>query len=297
MTLQVLAQLVAQGILLGGLYSLFSIGLTLTFGVLRVVNFAHGEFLMLAMYATFWLQTMLGWDPYVSLLAVAPLMLLVGVIAHLAVIRPTISAPHVVQVFATAGLSFALQNLALILWTADFRTARTTLLTGNAQLGPVSIGWPNLAGFLASLAITLVLYVALRATYWGKAIRATAQDRESAQLMGINIEAVYLITFALGTMLVGIAGTLLAPIYPVFPTVGLNLVLIAFVVVVLGGMGSMMGAWWGGLAIGLIETLSGFFMGAQAKQAAYFIIFILVLALRPQGLFGQRGAAEMGINT
>ena len=284
-----------SGLLIGGVYSLIAVGLTLIFGVMRIVNFAHGEYLMLAMFATYWAFEQLRLSPYVALPLVAAALFLAGVVTYVLVIRRTVGSPMVVQIFATVGVSVLLQNVALVLWTGDFRTLRAPEASSVLRVAGLHVSVPLLVAFGVTAVIGLALLAFLTWTYPGKAIRATAQDRTAALLMGIDIDRVYLLTFALGTACVGIAGALLAPVYPIFPTVGLQFALVSFVVVVLGGMGSMTGALLGGLLIGLVETFSGFFIDAALKQAVYFVVFILVLAVRPTGLFGQHGAEEVGL--
>ncbi len=292
--LQEFIQLTINGLLQGGIYSLISIGLTLIFGVTRIVNFAHGEFLMLAMYATYFLFHSAGMDPYLSLLIVTPLLFLLGLVAERLVIHPILNAPSFMQIFSTVGLSVALQNAALFLFTADYRSIRTAYSTKALSASDFLISIPRLIAFVASILISFCLFLFLKKTYIGKAIRAVAQNRMASTLMGINIRRIYLLTFGLGTALVGIAGGLLMPVYYVFPTVGGLFVLTAFVVVVLGGMGNITGALVGGLIIGVVESYSGFYLATQLKEAVYFIIFILVLLLKPSGLFGIVGSEEMG---
>ncbi|HWT82008.1 MAG TPA: branched-chain amino acid ABC transporter permease [Candidatus Methylomirabilis sp.] len=290
----ILAQVVVSGILLGGVYALISIGLTLIFGVLRVVNFAHGEFLMIGMYASFWLFHLYALNPYVSLPFVVALLFLVGLVAQFLVIRPILKASASMQIAATVGLSTLLQNLALVTMTANYRSVETTLSKLVLSVGPLVLGLSRLVAFLVALAITGLLFLFLQRTYLGKAIRCTAQDRTAALLMGINIDRVYLVTFAIGSALVGVAGALLMPLYPVFPTVGAYFVLVAFVVVVLGGLGNLTGALLGGFIIGLVEAFSGFYV-PELKEAVYFVVFIIVLLIRPTGLFGVVGAEEVGL--
>jgi branched-chain amino acid transport system permease protein len=267
----------------------------LIFGVTRIINFAHGEFLMLAMYGTFWLFTFYGMDPYVSLLIVTPAMFLVGLLAQRAVIQPILGAAPLMQIFATVGLSVAMQNAALLVWHADYRTVRTSYSTSVLEVFGLVVSIPRLAAFGVAVAMALGFLLLFKYSYVGKAVRAVAQDRRSAMLMGINVERIYLLSFGIGTACVGVAGAMLMPMYYTFPTVGTYFVLTAFVVVVLGGMGSMTGACVGGLIIGVIEALSGFFIAPALKEAVYFVIFILMLLFRPSGLFGQRGAEEVGL--
>lgn len=288
-------QLTVNGILLGGIYSVISLGLTLIFGVTRIINFAHGEFLMLAMYATFWLFNLAGIDPYLSLIIVVPILFVAGLAAERLVIHPILDAPPFMQIFATVGLSVAMQNAALLFWTADYRSIQVAYSTKTVLIGETMISFPRLVTFIAVMFTTWGVFVFLKKTFIGRAIQAVAQNRMASRLMGINIRKIYFLTFGLGTALVGIAGCLLMPIYYVFPTVGGLFVLTAFVVVVLGGMGNMTGAFVGGLVIGLVESYSGFYFSIQLKEAIYFIIFILVLLLKPSGLFGVVGAEEVGL--
>ncbi len=289
-----LAQLAVSGLLLGGVYALMSVGLTLVFGVIRLVNFAHGEFLMLAMYLTFFLYQWLGLDPLLAIVIVAPALFVFGALTEVLVIRKTLGAPHVVQVFATLGLSIVMQNLALFFWSANFRSVATWYSTATFTIGGVIVSLPRLVAFVVGLAIAGGLHVFLRTTWIGAAIQATAQNRNAARLMGVDVDRIYLITWALGAACVGVAGPLLLPIFPVYPQIGVDLILVAFVIVVLGGLGSVPGAMLGGVVIGVIETLSGFVVETNLKQAVYFVLFILILVLRPAGLLGQRGAEELG---
>lgn len=291
--MEILLQLVASGILMGGIYALISIGLTLIFGVMRVVNFAHGEFIMLAMYMAFWLFALQGVDPYVSLLTTTPGLFVIGVVVYMLIMRWMVAAPHVVQIFATLGLSVALQNLALVFWKGDFRFVRPPYGHEVLLLGPTRFNIPLVVGFIVAMLFVLALFAFLQLTYPGKAVRATAQDRQAAILMGINIDRIYLLTFAIGSALVGVAGALLAPLYPIYPTMGVPLAIIAYVVVVLGGLGSIEGALLGGLIVGLVEMFSGFYFGIAWKEVTYFLLFILILVVRPAGLFGKRGAEEL----
>jgi branched-chain amino acid transport system permease protein len=249
---------------------------------------------MLAMYATFWIHQLLGLDPYVSILVVAPLFFLLGLITEKLLIKPTIGKPHLMQVFMTFGLSFGLQNLALIAFGADFRSVRVDYTTASLRLGEVLIPVMRLVSFAVALLVALGLYLFVKRTYFGKAIRAAAQDRDAAALMGIDVSRVYMVTFAIGTACVGVAGAVMMPIFYVYPTIGFYLGLVAYVVVVLGGLGSIPGAVVGGLVIGVVETVSGFFLAPALKQIVYFAVFVLILIVRPAGLLGQRGAEVLG---
>jgi branched-chain amino acid transport system permease protein len=291
-----IVQLLVSGIMLGGIYALMSIGLTLIFGVLKIVNFAHGEFLMLAMYVAWAIVSATGITTYTAMAVVTPLLFGFGLLVYLLIVRPGIAKPHLVVVFATMGLSIAMQNLALVAMTADLRDVPPLFGGTPIKFGPLYFRVELLVGFLISIAITLALMIFVKRTYVGKAIRATVQDRDAAMLMGINVPRLFLLTFAGGSALVGIAGCIMLPLYSTFPTVGLNFVLIAYVVVVLGGMGSMEGAFLGGICVGIVQSLSGYYVAPAYGQMFYFLVFLLVMIFRPNGLLGQRGAAMVGIN-
>jgi branched-chain amino acid transport system permease protein len=276
-----------NGILHGGIYALISIGLTMIWGVMQIVNFAHGEFLMLGMYASFWVFTLYGVDPYLALLIIMPGLFLLGVLTQRLVISPILDAPHAAQIFATVGLSIVLQNLALFAWKGDYRNIRLETSISNVKFMGLVISFPRLMAFLITLGMVIALFFFLKKTYLGKALRATADNKRSAQLMGINVSRLYYLALGIGTACVGAAGGILMPMYSVFPTVGSYFVLTAFVVVVLGGMGSMAGAFVGGLIIGVVEAFSGFFLAPALKEVVYFLVFVLILVFKPSGLMGK----------
>jgi len=286
--LQTTLQITVNGLLLGGIYGLISVGLTLIFGVMEIVNFAHGEFLMLAMYAAFWLNVWLGIDPYLSMMVIVPVFFLLGVVFQRFMIEPLLKAQEIAQIFATVGLSIMLQNGALFLWSADYRIVRTSYSTNSYEILNTYVSCARLYAFFVVMVLAGFLFWFMKNSLMGKAIRATAQNRTAAALMGINIRKVYLITTGLGIACVGVAGAVLSPIFSIFPTVGVQFVLIAFVVVVLGGMGSVAGAFLGGLVIGVVEAFSGFFIDPSLKTVGYFTMFILILLIKPSGIFGSK---------
>jgi branched-chain amino acid transport system permease protein len=290
-----LGQLFLSGIFIGGIYALMSMGLTLIFGVLRIVNFAHGEFLMLAMYGAWAITRVLGLNPYIAAIAVVPAMFLFGAIVHQIIVRRALDKPHLVVVFATMGLSIFMQNVALMIMTADLWDV-PPIFGHSVEIGPFYFKAELLLGFAATILCTLFLQWLIRTTYLGKAIRATVQDGEAAMLMGIPVPRIFLITFASGSALVGLAACMMMPLFSVFPTVGLNFVLIAFVIVVLGGMGSIEGALIGGMCIGVVQSIGSYYVAPAYGQMFYFILFLLVMIFRPNGLLGQKGAATIGIN-
>jgi branched-chain amino acid transport system permease protein len=282
-----IVQLAINGLLLGGMYGLISIGLTLIFGVLEIVNFAHGEFLMIGMYVAFWLFQLYGIDPYLSMLIILPVFFLIGIAVQRITIQPILNAPPLNQIFMTVGLSMVLQNAALFIWTADYRTLKTSYSALTLKTAGLIISFPRLVAFLLAMALIAALLIFLKRTYTGKAIRALAQERKAAMLMGINVYRTYQIAFGIGIACVGAAGAMLMPVYFVFPSVGSLFVLIAFVVVILGGYNSLVGSLVGGLIIGIVEAFSGFFISPHLKEAIYFVIFILILLFKPTGLFGR----------
>jgi branched-chain amino acid transport system permease protein len=292
---ETILQLAVNGLLLGGIYALISIGLTLIFGVVRIINFAQGEFLMIGMFATFWLFSLMKIDPYIALFLFTPLLFLLGMGTERLIIKPIQKAPAIAQIFSTFGLSIVLQNGALMLWKSDYRSIETSYSNAMLNWGGLMINVPRLVAFLVTVGIVVFLYLFLQRTYLGKAMNAVAQDRDAAQLMGVDIDRIYMLAFGLGVGLEGLAGALLMPLYATYPTVGFTFGLIAFVVVVLGGLGNMLGAFLAGLIIGLVESFSGFFISPELNTAIYFLIFVLVLIIRPSGLMGIVGAEEMGL--
>jgi branched-chain amino acid transport system permease protein len=288
-------QLVISGLLIGSIYALMSIGLTLIFGVLRVVNFAHGEFLMIAMYGAWAFSKLLGLNPYIAAIAVVPAMFLFGALVYRLVIGSALEKPHLVVVFATMGLSIFLQNAALMAMTADLRDV-PPIFGRSISVGHIFIKGELLLGFVVTLACTIALQWVIKYTFLGKAIRATVQDGEAAKLMGIAVPKIFLITFATGSALVGLAACVMLPLFSVFPTVGLNFVLIAFVIVVLGGMGSIEGALFGGFCVGVVQSVGSYYVAPAFGQLFFFVLFLLVMIFRPNGLFGQKGAATLGMN-
>src|SRR5712692_6114158 len=292
--MHVVPQLLVSTILLGGIYALIAVGLTLIFGVMRVVNFAHGEFLMLGMYLAFWAFALLHLDPYVTLVVSLPLIFGFGRLSYRAVMRPVIHASHNVQIFTTVGLSIALQNLALVLWTADSQFVRTNYYAVVVRIGGAAFNVAQIVAFGVAVGLTAGLFAFMRWSYAGKVMRATAQDRDASALMGIDTDRVYAVTWALGIACVGAAGVLLAPVYPVYPTAGLQFVLIAYVAVVLGGLGDMAGALIASLLVAAVEVIGSYVIGTAWKEVLYLVLFIAILVVRPAGLFGQRGAEALG---
>lgn len=283
-----------SGILLGGIYGLVSIGLNLIFGVIRIVNFAQGELVMLGMYGTVLVVSVLGVGPYWALLVVMPALFVLGIVLQRTILQPLQDEPSM-QIFATFGLLMVLENVVLAITRGEGFSVSGSLSSAVVALGSVKMSVSRLIVLAAATGVAAALLAFLRYTIVGKSIRAVIQDRQAARLMGINVERTYLLTFGLGAALAGGAGVLLAPIYTVSPYIGGNFILAAFAVVVLGGLGSVTGAYIGGFLVGLVEAFAGYYIDPALKQAIWFVIFIAVLILRPSGLLGKVGAEEIGL--
>jgi len=281
---------VISGILVGGVYALIGIGLTMIFGVMRVINFAHGDLLMLGMYVTWLVFTKLGWDPYLSILITAPLLFLWGAFLQKVVINRVLDALPQNQILLTIGLGLVMSNTAMLAFTSDYRILTTRYSSSSFDLGGISVSEPLLYSFLITVAITGALYWFLLRTDTGQAIRATAQDREAAQLMGINVRRMSVLAFGIGAALAGTAGALISPTYYIFPQVGGAFTLKAFVIVVLGGMGSVVGATLGGIIIGVTESVAAVYVASGLKELVVFVLFLALLLFKPAGLLGKTRA-------
>jgi len=280
------AQVLVSGLLIGGIYALLALGITLVLGVMKIVNFAQGELMMVGMYLTLVLNTAFGLHPYVALPIVALGLFLLGVLIHAGLIRWVVDRGHTQQIVMTLGVGIILQSLALMLFGGSFQTVPVPpFLGGTISIGPIQVATARLAAFILATIVTVVLLLLLNRTLVGRAVRATAMDTDAATLMGIPVRRVYLVTMGIGAALAGIAGVMLTPLYPVYPTVGVNILMLGFVVVVLGGLGSITGAFVGGLIVGVVEALSGLWLGASLSQIVVFALFLLVLLVRPQGIF------------
>jgi branched-chain amino acid transport system permease protein len=287
----VLAQQVVLGLLIGGLYGLAAAGLGLVFGVLKVLNVAHGELIMLGGYGAFWIVALLGIDPFVSLGLVIPLSLLLGVALYVALFGFVVRADEETRVKNSLligfGLALALQATAVRLWTADERSVPTPW--GGAVLSIAGISLPvvRLVSLALAFALIGVLHLLLTRWRWGKAVRATSEDWQAALLTGIDIRRAYMLAFALGTGLAGAAGTLVTISYSVSPSIGLEWSLKALIVIVLAGLGSTVGIFVGGLVLGVAEALSAAAFGGPYREVAGLVLFVVILVARPRGLFGR----------
>jgi branched-chain amino acid transport system permease protein len=280
-------QSLLSGVLIGGAYALIGVGLTIIFGVMRIINFAHGDLVMLGMYASFFLFTLGNVDPFVSVVFVFPALFLFGAILQKTVINRVLNALPQNQILLTIGIGLILSNTMMLLFTSDYRIISTTYSSGSFRLGDISVSTPLLLSFVITAAVTAVLYWFLLKTDTGQAIRATAQDRDAAQLMGVNVKRMSVLATGIGAGLAAVAGSLISPTYYIFPQVGQPFTLKAFVIVVLGGMGSVMGATVGGIIIGATESLAGAYISSGLKDLVVYVLFLLILLFKPAGLFGK----------
>ena len=286
-TLTTFAQLVAGGLLTGLVFALVALGLTLVYGVMDVVNFAHGEFLMLAMYAALGLG-LLGIDLFAGLPLVAAALFLFGIVVYRVFVRRLLAGPPEATVFGTFGLLVLLQGTAQALFSSDYFSAPNRPLQGTVHLGPIALEQSALAEGFGALVLTGLVYAFVEYTESGRAMRAVAEDRIAATLMGINVQRINALAFGIGSACVGAAGALLMLSYPVYPTVGAQFALTAFVVVALGGFGSIEGALIAALLVGLLEVLGGFYLSPELKMVPVYLAYLAVVLLRPQGLLGRR---------
>jgi branched-chain amino acid transport system permease protein len=287
MTSEILLQTLASGVLIGLIYALVAIGLTMIFGVMDIVNFAHGEFLMLGMYATFWAFALFTLDPIVTLPFTVLILFAFGVLLYQLLIKRITDAPMLTQIFTTFGLMFLLRGVAQFLWKPDDRSIGNSSVSGSIKLLGIQLGEPQLVAGVGAVLVTGVIWYFLNHTKLGAALEATAADKEAARLMGIDSHKMFSLAWGIGAACAGAAGGLLATFFPIFPDVGANFILLAFVVVNLGGFGSVTGAFWAGILVGVIEVMGGLLLGPQYKMAIVLVLFLGVLMFRPQGLMGK----------
>jgi branched-chain amino acid transport system permease protein len=279
-------QVVISGLLAGSIYAMVALGLGLIFGVMRVLNVAHGPLLMLGAYTTFWLFQRFGLNPYLSILVSMPLLFLLGLALQRVLVRRVVDAPELPSLLLTFGVSIALVNLAQLAFTSDLRSVE--YLTGSFLVGPFAISKPRLAACAFAIAITAASFVFLRSTRLGKAIRAVSQSREVSQGCGIDVQRIHLLAFGLGSALAAAGGSLVAVMVAIQPEMGQVYTFKSFLVIVLGGAGNYPGALLGGLLLGLVEQLSSLFLTAQVNEAVAYVLLVLVLLVRPTGLLKGR---------
>lgn len=286
--LDILLPSIVNGLTLGAIYALVALGLTLIYGVLHIINFAHGSLLMVALYGAFFMKDALGVDPYLAIPVLVPAFFAVGYVLQRHVIGRASHGKDQNVLLVTLGIAIVVENLALYFFRADTRTIETPITYEMLDIGIALVPYPRAIGFAASLVIAGGLWWLIERTDLGRAIRAVARERQGARLVGIDVDHIFATSFGIGTAVLGAAACLLLPAFYVSPGVGNVFVLVAFTVVVLGGMGSFAGALVGGLAIGVTESLTGLFLGQQYGQLGIFVIFIALLMFRPTGLFGSR---------
>jgi branched-chain amino acid transport system permease protein len=288
MSFDILFASLLNGITTGAIYALVALGLTLIYGVLHIINFAHGAALMVALYGVYYLKSMFGIDPYLALPIMVPAMFVLGYALQRGVISRASHGKDENILLVTLGLAIVLENLALLLFKSDTRTIDTAYTLTTVQLGPAFIALPKLLAFAGALVTSALMLWIVTRTDLGRAIRAVAKEKHGAKLMGIDVEHVHAMSFGIGLACLGAAACFLLPAYYVNPQVGAGFVLVAFTIVELGGMGSFAGALLGGLLIGVVESLGGLFLGESLGQIGIFALFIAVLLFRPTGLFGAR---------
>jgi branched-chain amino acid transport system permease protein len=284
----ILVPAILNGLLTGAVYGLVALGLTLIYGVLHIINFAHGALLTAAMFAAFFAHRLLGLDPYLAALGLTPLFFALGYCLQRFVIGPAAHGEDRNILLVTLALAVVIENALLYAFGGDTRTLNLAYAFDVVDIGIAFLALPRVMGFAVVLAVALTLWLILTLTDTGKAIRAIAKEKLGAELSGIDVAHIYAVTFGLGTACLAIAACLLIPTYYVNPHIGNAFVLVAFTIVVLGGMGSVTGALIGGLFVGVVESLCGLYLGESLGQIGIFVMFILVLLLRPNGLFGER---------
>jgi branched-chain amino acid transport system permease protein len=287
MTSEIILQAIVSGLLMGLIYALIAAGLSLIFGLMNIVNFAHGEHLMLSMFSSFWLWSLLGLDPIFSIPITILIMAACGVFTHYFLIRYILKAKMLIQICATFGLSIFIRALAQFFWTPDFRSIDRPLLEGRIEMANVFIGQPQLFASLVCLLAFLALYLFVAKTETGLALQATAQDRQAAEILGIPSNRMFATGWAIGLGCVGVAGGMKTNYFYIFTDVGVNFALFAFVAVALGGFGSIIGCLYAGIIIGLVESLGGLLIDPSFKLLYVFAIYLLVVIYKPQGLFGR----------
>lgn len=281
-----LGQSVIDGLLMGGIYSLMAIGLTLIFGVMGIINFSQGALMMLGMYVTYWAFTLAGINPYLSLPLSALALFLIGILIQKSIIDKVMSGPEHNLLLVTFGIMMVIENLALVFFSPNFRSISVPWLDETLNIGAMGFNKPKLIAFFITIVIAVILYWFLHKTYLGKAIRGTSMNKVGAALVGIRAKRINYITFGMGAAIAGIAGSLVAPIISISPAIGHTFIIKTFVVVVLGGLGNIYGAFVGGLIIGISEAVAGAYLPGTLNELVIYAIFIFILIFRPKGIFG-----------
>ncbi len=285
---QIFFQTIVNGLFTGGIYALVAIGLTLIYGVMLILNFAHGEFLMLGMYIAYWSFTLAGLDPYLSIPIAAILVFGLGALIQSTLVQRVLNAHSLNQIILLLGVSTLIMGLVQFFWSAEAKSIHVPYETAVVTFMQLRFSIPRMIAFFSALVIAVGLFIFLQFTRIGKAIRAVSQSRDAATLMGINVKYIYMLTFGIGAAVTAVGGVLLTPNYKMIPTIGQQFGVVAFVVVVLGTMGNFIGAFLGGLIIGVVEAFAGYLIGGDVKIIASMLVFILILLFKPAGLFGKK---------
>jgi len=281
-------QAVINGILTGGVYSLMAVGLSLIFGVMRVINFAHGDMMVWGMYLSLWLFTTLGLDPYLSIPLTGAAVFLLGAAIQRGLVNRILAAPHEMQILLMMGVALVLENLALMVWGPDPRRVNVSYGLSTFWMGPIVVDLPRLVTFALALVLALCLYLFLRRTDLGRMIRAASDNQMGALLVGTDITKVFTLAFGIGAACVGAAGSLMTPLLPFTPSSGLLFTVTSFNIVIIGGMGNLLGAFVGGLLVGVSESLGAVLLVPSLKEIVGFVLLVVILLFRPQGLLGGR---------
>jgi len=285
---QTAIQSIVDGVCMGAIYALITLGLAMVFGVMNVVNFAHGDFVMVSMYATFWVATLLVWDAVLTPLITFPLLFLIGILIYYAIIKPTLRQNYVVQIAVTVGLQYLLRALAQVFFQAQPKALQSSILQSSFLIGDITILYAKLAAAIVSILVILLVALFLNKSWAGRAIRATSDDLDAASLVGVNSQRIYAISFGLGTALTAIAGGLLMTFQQVSPVMGSSFSLLSFVILTLAGLGSTVGLLISGVIVGSTEALTMAFWDPRARLLVVYVLFILVLWVKPRGLFGRK---------
>lgn len=284
----ILLQNIINGILIGGLYGLAAVGFSLVWGVMGLINLAHGSLIMVGAYVAFWGFSALHLDPFVGILPAMVVLFIIGYLTQRYLVNPVLRGSLIMVMMLTFGIDLVLQNLGLWLFTADYRSVTTAYAGAGLSLGPVVVPYTRLAIGVLALVLAVAVHQFLTRTRMGRAIQATAQNREAAQLTGVPVQHIFALTFGVGAAVAGAAGAMVSTIQAISPTMGAAFLTKAFVVTVLGGLGHVSGAVLGGIVLGLAESLGAAFFGPGYQEATGFLLLVLILILRPQGLFGRR---------
>jgi Branched-chain amino acid ABC-type transport system, permease components len=284
----VIGQSVVSGLLMGGVYAMIAVGLTIIFGVMKMVNFAQGDFLMVGMYVTYVLNLLTGWNAYVLIIPVMIIMSLIAFFVFKVAMKPILGRDSSSFILVTFGLSFFLQGLSQLLFTAKYFEVPSPIKNDSLTVGSFSIGVPRLIACLSMILVVAMVWTFLNRTNFGRAMRATAENTDVAKILGINTDRTFLIAFVIGIAMAGLSGVLITPIYMMFPKIGSAFTIYTMVVIILGGLGNILGAFLGGFLVGMVEAFTGSMTKLSLAPAGVYVLLLIVLYLRPQGIFGKK---------